>query len=204
MSSDADSTLTFVRRWQQGDDREQGFRYLFHRFHDPLFKLFRSRGFSGPECQDLIQETFLNVFRGMAGYRPEKRFESWLFTVAINSASRFVRHRSTKKRGGDVRILGEEETATPLASLPDGPGREEPEALHNLLAREHREVLRKAIAELPLRMGRCVSLRVFRDLTYGEIAAVLQISESTAKVQLFQARQRLKKSLGKYFDELRL
>lgn len=202
-SPTAESTSALVRRWQQGMDREQGFRYLFHRFHDPLFKLFRSRGFAEQECQDLVQETFLSVFRGMASFRPEKRFESWLFTIAINSANRFVRRRSTKKRGGEVRILGEEQIGAAVVSVYGGdPGK--PEALESLLAREHREILRKAVEDLPPRMGRCVSLRVFRDLSFADIAAVLKISESTAKVQLFQARKRLKESLGQYFDELRL
>lgn len=185
-------------------DREQGFRYLFQRFHDPLFKLFRSRGFAEPECQDLVQETFLSVFRGMASYRPEKRFESWLFTLAINTANRFVRRRSTKKRGGDVRILGEEAIGSGVASALGGGDPGEPEALRHLLTQEHRKVLRKAVAELPQRMGQCVSLRVFRDLSFADIAAVLKISESTAKVQLFQARKRLKESLGEYFEDLRL
>ena len=193
-----------VEQWQQGVEPEESFRALFGRFHDPLFKLFRSKGFSEAECQDLIQETFLNVYRGLADYRPEKRFESWIFSIAINTANRYFRRLSTKKRGGDVHLVTQERLAGDRPWEPEGPPEGEGGPLRDLLTRERRLQLRRAIHELPLQMARCVKLRVDRDLRYSEIAEVLQISENTVKVQLFHARRRLREALGEYFDRVKI
>lgn len=68
--------------------------------------------------------------------------------------------------------------------------------LDQALRSERREVLRRAIEELPDQMRRCTELRVYQDLSYREIAAVMRRSIETVKVHLFQARKKLKESFG--------
>ena len=58
------------------------------------------RGFSTEECQDLIQETFLRVYRGIGAFRGESRWEHWLFRIAANTAIKALRHRAAAKRAG--------------------------------------------------------------------------------------------------------
>jgi len=77
------------------DDSEEYFRLLFKRFYGPLFRFFARRGFKTEECQDLIQETFLKVDRGLSGFREESSWKGWIFQIADNTAS-----NAPGRRGG--------------------------------------------------------------------------------------------------------
>jgi RNA polymerase sigma-70 factor, ECF subfamily len=183
--------------------REESFRLLHDRFYWPLFRFFERRGFSTEECQDLIQETFLRVYRGIGSFRGEARWEHWLFRIAANTAAKAVRHRAAAKRAGStVPWEGEDAGDSP----PSGSSRnaEAPAPLRRLLSKETKELLSQAIAGLPAQMRRCVRLRVFQDLDYDEIAEILQISPSTVKVQIFKARKRLQMELEDSFTDFDL
>ena len=172
---------------------EESFRLLFDRFYWPLFRFFERRGFSTEECQDLVQETFLRVHRGIEEFRGESHCVHWLFRIAANTAGKALRHQSAAKRAGST-VSWEDQG---LEEAPHAlPGRAEtPAPLRQLLGKEKQELLRQAIDRLPAQMRRCVRLRVFQDLDYEEIAEALQISPSTVKVQLFKARKRLQSEL---------
>lgn len=174
-----------IKQLRDGTRREESFRLLFDRFYWPLFRFFEGRGFSTEECQDLIQETFLRVYRGIESFRGDARWEHWLFRIAANTAVKALRHGAAAKRAGST-VPWEEcdvEDAPPTAASPT--------PLRRLLDQERKELLSQAISGLPAQMRRCVRLRVFQDLDYEEIAEILQISPSTVKVQLFKARKRL-------------
>lgn len=201
MSQQGEPIEAIFQRLRHGPGREESYRLLFDRFYWPLFRFFEHRGFSTEECQDLIQETFLRVYRGIDSFRGEARWEHWLFRIAANTASKAVRHRAAAKRAGrEVPLEGEEAVdALPAAAGGSPRGAEAPAPLRQLLDKEMRELLAQAVAGLPAQMRRCVRLRVFQDLDYSEIAEILQISPSTVKVQLFKARKRLQMELGESF-----
>ncbi|HTG35617.1 MAG TPA: RNA polymerase sigma factor [Thermoanaerobaculia bacterium] len=190
------------RQLQDGTGREESFRLLFDRFYRPLFRFFEHREFSTEECQDLIQETFLRVHRGVGAFRGEARWEHWLFRIAANTAIKAVRHRAAAKRAGQTVSWEGEDVGDPPPTVAHGP--EAPAPLRRLLGKEMKERLSQAIAGLPPQMRRCVRLRVFQDLDYDEIAEALQISPSTVKVQLFKARKRLQMELEDSFADFNL
>jgi RNA polymerase sigma-70 factor (ECF subfamily) len=192
-----------VAQLRQGERREEAFRLLFDRFYGPLFRFFAGRGFSAEESQDLIQETFLRVYRGFEGFRGDAQWDHWLFRIAANTAAKAWRRRGAAKRAGTV-VAWEEgmEESPPVARGPSGT--EAPVPLRRLLDQERKERLSRAIEALPAQMRRCVRLRVFQDLDYEEIAELLQISPSTVKVQLFKARKRLQGELAESLGDLGL
>jgi RNA polymerase sigma-70 factor (ECF subfamily) len=184
-------------------DPEESFRLLFDRFYWPLFRFFTRRGFKPEECQDLIQETFLKVDRGLSDFREESRWESWIFKIANNTASNAVRHDKATKRSGEAVAVEIEDVADSLSEAAGGLS-QAPVPLRQLLGKETTRLLSQAVDSLPAQMRRCVRLRVFQDLDYDEIAKLLQISSATVKVQLFKARKRLQIELKDHLADFDL
>jgi RNA polymerase sigma-70 factor (ECF subfamily) len=198
--------VELFQRLESEADPEESFRLLFHRFYGPLFRFFTRRGFNSEECQDLIQETFLKVDRGLSGFREESRLESWIFKIAAHTASNAVRHDNAAKRSGDSVAAKLEDVADSLSEAAGGisHGSEAPAPLRQLLGKETTMLLSQAVDRLPAQMRRCVRLRVFEDLDYTQIANVLQISSATVKVQLFKARKRLQIELKDHLADFDL
>jgi RNA polymerase sigma-70 factor, ECF subfamily len=195
---------TIVDKLRDGARREEGFRLLFDRFYWPLFRFFEGRRFSTEECQDLIQETLLRVYRGIEGFRGDARWTHWLFRIAANTAVKALRHGAAAKRAGRTISWEEIDPEDPPTTADRSSDAAVSTPLRRMLDEERTELLSRAIADLPPQMRRCVRLRVYQDLDYEEIADILQISPSTVKVQLFKARKRLQIELEDFFTDLDL
>lgn len=191
-----------VEAWLAGDDREREkiFQEIFQLYYRKVHHHLSNKGCRPDECQDLVQETFFKVHRGLPSFRREAGFETWLFQIAHNALLNHRRSRATQKR---------EAKEVPLEAVTEGdPGpvgdrlaSQSPEALDEMLAEERSEALHLAMAGLPTQMRQCVELRVQQDLRYREIAVIMQVSIDTVKAHLYQARQQLRKKLSAYFDD---
>lgn len=180
---------------QSGAEPEEVFRGLFQRYARPLNYFFANRGFSREECQDLVQETFLAIFRDIHSLRDAGHFESWMFGIAANLWRNAMRRtRAAKRDGVEVPFESTPQVAEEMAGLAlqhVGPDR--------LIAEERLEMLRRALDALPTQMRQCVMLRLDQDLKYREIAEVTGVALNTVRSQLAQARQRLRDQLETHF-----
>lgn len=187
-----------IEELQRGVSREENFRHLFRHYRRRVMGFFARRGFSPEDCCDLTQETFLGIYTNIGSFRHEACFETWLFKIAVNVYRKHLRRRAADKRAGAEIPLESraEDEGVPLANrLAEDPERwPPPEA--TVLGKERSERLRRAVGELPEQMRRCLVLRLYQELQYKEIAAVMQVSIDTVKAHLFQARQRLKDRLA--------
>lgn len=186
----------------QGGARDASFRRIFEGYYRPLFRFFEKRGFPAPESHDLTQETFIRVYSGMEGFRGDAPLEAWLFQIAANVFKNTLRERAAQKRAGHLLSLvspadDADRDAISETKLVDREGRD---PLDEVLQEERIAKLREAIASLPEQMRRCVMLRVYQDLSYGEIATVMRLSVETVKSHLHQARRQLRSKLSNYFD----
>lgn len=171
------------------------FRQLFDRFFPSLVYFFQRQGFTREEGQDLAQETFLRVNKGMTGFRQESRFETWLFKIANNLASNARRYKGAKRRQHEEVPLEDERTGSTPPSL-ETSGEGEGEQLESLLAEERNRLLRQALEELPRKMKRVLLLRIQQGLKYREIAELEGISIETVKAHLHQAKKALEEKLN--------
>jgi len=179
--------------WQAGEDREANFRILVESTYTAVRIYFVKRGFSAEQARDLTQETFFGIYKGLAGFRGEARFDTWLYQIAANTCRKSLRNRQVLKRRLDLE-------AKSMTDLPDDVGAAESmgeeAALGDLLRKERSERLRNAIAALPVRMRSCLAMRVYQEHSYLEIAAAMQLSVETVKAHLYQARKRLREELA--------
>lgn len=174
---------------RSGDDPETGFRILFEAYYRPLLRFFARKGMPSADAADLTQETFLGIYRGLKDLQRESRFEPWLYRIATTTYLKRLRSGSAAKRAGievphDDTAMAHSATRQPAAQLA------------GVLADERRQAVRRAIQELPDQMRRCLTLRIYHDRSYREIAALLRIKIDTVKAHLFQARARLKQQVA--------
>lgn len=180
-------------------EHDDQFRAVFRHYKPRLLGFFGRRGFSTEDSLDLTQETFISVYKGLEGVRSESALPNWIFTVAANIYRNELRRRSTTMRQATVLSLDGDDRQGPIVERIPG---DESSSLDRVLEDERSRLLYEAVNDLPARMRQCVMLRIDQGLKYREIAAVLRISVETVKVQLFQARQRLRKILDEHFADI--
>jgi RNA polymerase sigma factor (sigma-70 family) len=193
-SAATDRVVALVERIQAGTDYESSCREIYHLFRRRVFSFFAARGFSSDECAELTQQTFIRVFLGIGRLFSAPRFATWLFEIAANIYRNELRRRGAGKRDAFEESI-EDLVQTEAAGRSDAMAAlrsNAPDPLDDTLRRERLACLRAELDQLPPQMRRCVYLRLYQDLKYREIAALMSISIETVKAHLYQAQKRLK------------
>jgi RNA polymerase sigma-70 factor (ECF subfamily) len=160
---------------------ERAFAELVARWEEPIQRLC-TRMTGDPHCgEDLAQETFVRVFARRKEYQPTARFSTWLWRIALNLSYDELRRRRRREQwtldeSGAETLAGLEAAADPEAA-PD----------NSLIAHEHGELVRRALARLPEAYRTVLVLRHYEGLKFREIAAVLELPEGTIKSRLAEA-----------------
>jgi len=198
-SVESDSELVLrVRELQRGLASEAVFEGLFQQFYPWTCGLFRRRGLSPADAEDLAQETLVRAFREIGSLRQPELLRAWLRSIADNVLRNERRRRARFKRAApEVALESARVEGGPTIDVREpGPAPDE-----MLFAKERRRRLREALAGLAPQMRQCLALRLEQDLKYREIAAVLKISIETVKAHLAQGKKRLKTELGAELEE---
>lgn len=168
---------------------EDAFRELVERFEGPVYNLI-ARIVRRPElAEELAQESFLKAWRALGRFDPQRKFSSWLFKIAHNTALDALR------RPG-IEPLSLDEPSDDGRGSPEPPA--DPHAENPLvrtLFRQAGEALERAIGELRPVYREILVLRFVEELSYDEIAEVTGAPPGTVKVHLFRARQELARRL---------
>lgn len=161
-----------VLRGQHGDKR--ALEELILLYQDTIFKLaFRMLG-NPEDAADATQTTFLKAFENLKSFDPKFRFFSWIYRIAINECLNY-RRRDRVSEYVDESIS--DQSAGPELAARDGELQASVQAALMTLNDDHRAV---------------ITLRHFGELSYTEIASVLELPEKTVRSRLFEARGRLK------------
>jgi RNA polymerase sigma-70 factor, ECF subfamily len=177
--AEAESEYELVRRGQAGDN--DAFARLVERNQAGIYNLALRMTRDPEEAVDMTQETFLRAWRSLPGFRAEAKFSTWLYRIAYNVClSRRIVHRSTLADPGAAE------------SVPV-PEREEPPAI--VLRQERREGVMTAMNTLAPAYRLVLDLYYWRDCTYEEIAAILDLPMGTVKTHLFRAKAALRTAL---------
>ena len=152
------------------------------------------------EAEDLVQDTYLRAFRAWEQYEPGTRCKSWLFTICRNV---FLRGRERSQRHDA--ILLETAQDDPRAISREAPvfaasWDEDPEG--EFFRSIVDDQVLEAIDQLPEEYRTVVALSDLEDLSYGEIAEVMEIPVGTVKSRLFRGRRQLQRQLYEYALEM--
>jgi RNA polymerase sigma-70 factor (ECF subfamily) len=157
----------------------RSFEALTRRYKRRLFVYLRPRLGSDEDAEDMVQETFLKLFRNMGSYDPAHRFSTWLYT----SANRLAISSYRKKRIAEGKL-----GAGAAGTLADVKAGTADEAGSSGLWAEARRLSRNHFRALWLRYG--------EDMTIEEVAATLGKSRLAVRLLLHRARTNLRKRIG--------
>ena len=139
------------------------------------------------EAEDLVQETCLRALRALGGLRADESVKSWLFTILRNIWLNQLRRRRTTP--GLIELDADENGAYEPADAARDP-------YTAYVNRVEREQVRAAIQQLPLEFREIILLREYEELSYQEIAALLDCPMGTVMSRLARARARLRDLLS--------
>jgi RNA polymerase sigma-70 factor (ECF subfamily) len=173
-----DPDRALVDRVRRGDD--EGCRLLVEKYERRVVALAWGLVGNRADAEDIAQDTFLRACRGLATFRGQSTFRSWLFQIAINAARTFRR----------TRVARHEDTTA------DGYDFDQSPAPGNLeRAVIARDEVRRALAALPEDLRQAVVLRDVEGLDYREIAVALAVPIGTVESRIFRGRARLRRAL---------
>ena len=167
----------------------EAFEQLVLQYQNPIYNLCLRITGNPEDAADMTQESFLKAWRNLESFHFEAAFSTWLYRLASNTCLDFL--RSAKRRRKLSLTVEDESGESQLLDLPDPAPT--PEA--SLLTNEENARLGAAMGQLDPEQRRILTLRVVNDLSYTEIAAVLNIKEGTVKSRLARARESLRKKL---------
>ena len=161
-----------MRAYQNGDNL--AFEALFQRHHLVVAHLIRRGVRREEQVSELVQLVFLKLHRSRERYSPERKFKSWLYTIALN-----VRRDQVRRT---VRCIEVQVTV-------DNMGKERPSTVERL---NNKQLVEMALEVLPERTQAILRLYWFENKSFGEIAAMLGIGRSAAKVAAHRSYRQMR------------
>ena len=174
---------------------EDAYEILIQRYQQPVYSLVCRLMNDPDDAPDIVQEVFLKVFRNIGAFRGNSSLKTWIYRIAVNEAYNhrrwFCRHQRQEV------ALGSEEGTPNYAGGMTDPGRS---PFEQAADHETRALVEQALEKLNPKFRAAVVLRDIEDLSYEDIATVLDISLGTVKSRIMRGRDALRKILEGRLD----
>ena len=172
--------LILVEKFKGGD--RTAFRELVLRYQKEIYFLAYRMVLNKEDAADIVQETFVQVFRKIHQFRSSSAFKTWLYRIAINQCKNFLR---TLKKNRESVLVEDYILTDPKDSQPDV-----------LLREERLRVITERIEKLPKKQKAILILRIYQNLSYNEIAEIVGGSVGSARVNFQHAIKNIKRLMG--------
>jgi RNA polymerase sigma-70 factor (ECF subfamily) len=173
---------------QAGD--QDAFALLVQRHQRRVFNLVYRMLQQYEEASEVTQEAFLAAWQGLAGFRRNALFSTWLYRIAYNCALKQLEQR---KRDNALQVAIQAEQTDLIDS--------DEKVSAQLEARDRQKVVREHLSTLPAKYRIVLILRHLQEMTYEEMAEILTLPIGTIKTHLFRARKLLKEHLEAFGQE---
>ena len=158
------------------ETREAGFREIVIRYQQRLYHIIRRQVPTHEDADDILQDTFIKVFRHLDGFRGESGLFTWMYRIATNEVFNFQkkqhRFRTDELSGAEGKT-----------------------AEHYLETQNLEVLVEQIIQTLPQRQQMVFRMRYYDELSYKEIAEQLQLSEGALKASFHHASRKVEEEL---------
>jgi RNA polymerase sigma-70 factor, ECF subfamily len=168
--------ITLILLFRNGD--LSAFEELVRRNEDRIYNLCRYMLHDVSDAQDAAQDTFIKAYKSLKEFRPGASLSTWLYRIAVNTCLDHQKKSRHDPLSGEV--LSEELLSSDLS----------PEDKYQ--AKKTTEAIQSALQKLPEKLRSAIVLREIEELTYEEIALVLDTSVGTVKSRISRAREELR------------
>ncbi len=192
MSANLDPDAELMLRVKQGD--MLAFEELVDKYRQPVMNLIYRTLPDATEAEDLAQHVFLQVFKSAHRYLVSAKFSTWLYTIARNLCLNEIRRRS-RHPAESLDMAHPDNEDQPLRQYEDTKNFAPPDLL---LQDELVQKIQQALAELPENQRTAILLFREEEMSYEEIAKVLDCSLSATKSLIHRGRETLKQKLKPY------
>ena len=198
---DDDSLLSAIRA---GD--EASFSVLVSRYERSMIRVARAFVGDPATTEEVVQETWLAVIKGLPRFKHQSSFKTWLFSILTKQARKRAVRRSRELLEIGAAAGNEDPTSEMFGlsgewqSQPSNWGKT-PES--ELLSKEVVEFIQHAISSLPVKQGTVITLRDLEDWTSDEVCDLMKITKTDQRVLLHLARNKVQQMLDSYFTERR-
>lgn len=177
--------------------REDLFYELVRRYQKSLYNFGMRMCDSPSDTEDMVQDTFLNVFRYLKGFRYETKFKNWLYRVATSAC---LKKKRRSKFAPDRELSLDEFLPADESAMSMDLPRWASQPLDQVLDEELGEVIQQALLDLPEKYRLVVVLRDVEGFNTQETAEILDLTPTNIKVRLHRARLYLREALKTYYE----
>lgn len=185
--------LELIQQLRAGD--EQAFKSLVTNYQDLVYNTALGIVQNSEDAEDVAQEVFIQVFRSIDQFKGDARLSTWIYRITTTKALDHIRSRKRKKRFAFI---------TSLFGANDELVHDPVDFQHPGVALDRKEqaaLLFQMINQLPDNQKAAFTLHKTEELSYQEIADVMELSVSAVESLLFRARQNLRKLLEKHYQQ---
>jgi RNA polymerase sigma-70 factor, ECF subfamily len=179
-----------VTRLRSGD--EEAFRFVVDRYHTSLLRLAQTMVPTRAVAEEVVQDTWLGLVRGIKGFEGRSSLRTWLFHVLVNRARSTGAHERRPAAGVTAGPTVDPSRFGPQGNWADPPVPWPDDVDDRLAAQELAERIRPRIDELPDMQRQVVTLRDIEGLSAAEVCGLLGISEGNQRVLLHRGRARVR------------
>ncbi|AUC83932.1 RNA polymerase subunit sigma-70 [Polaribacter sp. ALD11] len=169
--------IVLIEQLKNVHTREKAFRELISLYKERLYWHIRKIVISHDDADDVLQNTFIKIYRNVGKFNQESKLFSWMYRIATNESITFINKRAKEKNVAISEI--HEQLASSLESDVYFSGD------------EIQEILQKAIATLPQKQQLVFNMKYFNEMKYNEMSEILETSVGALKASYFHAVKKI-------------
>lgn len=180
-------------------DKTSGFKLLVDEYQalviNTCYGFVRNR----QDAEDVAQDVFIEAYRSIEGFRAQSKLSTWLYRIAVNKSLNYLRDNKKNTWLKSLDILFDDDSNTKTLEPEDSKNNMPDKIAEN---KETGNYIYQAINTLPDNQRIAFTLSKYEDLSYKEIADVMELSLSSVESLLFRAKKNLQKKLIEHYKNL--
>lgn len=170
-----------IQRLQEDSSAQEAYRELIGLYKERLYWHIRNMVKDHDDTHDVLQNTFLKIFKNIAQFKGESQLYSWMYRIATNESLNFI-----SKKARRLKVTSEELQEQVINNL---------ESDVYFEGERIQLLLQKAIATLPAKQQQVFNMKYFQELKYREMAEILETSEGSLKASYHIAAKKIEEYL---------